>query len=163
MLNRSGLRRQAVPTGVSSCGAEQGTLALRTAKNLRSPVRSVDLSVTSVLVVTGQKCGRALSGFSRNTYCNFALWPGKNSSCTAKLMPEPTARELAQRAQVARAIAARMHNPHTKRIMTRLALTYDRLAKFVAAHEASGQNIPREQGRDEACLVRENRVRVSQS
>ena len=59
-------------------------------------------------------------------------------------MAEPTARELEQRAQEASAMAARMRN-----IMARLVLTYERLAKSAADHEANGRNAPRKQSRDE--------------
>lgn len=48
----------------------------------------------------------------------------------------PTARQLDQRAEEARAVAAQMRNPDTKHMMARLALTYELLAKHAALREA---------------------------
>lgn len=50
-------------------------------------------------------------------------------------MPEPTARQLEQRAEEARAVAGQMRDPWTRSAMANLALTYERLAKFAADRE----------------------------
>jgi len=63
---------------------------------------------------------------------------------TAKLMPARTARQLKQRAEEARAIAAQMRDPEAKRIMTTLALTYERLATFAALRESDKNAAPDE-------------------
>jgi len=65
-----------------------------------------------------------------------------------KLMPTPTARQLEQRAEEARAVAEQMRDPRTKRTMANLALSYERLAKHAAiweAREAAGRNSTFEQ------------------
>ena len=74
--------------------------------------------------------------------CNLRSWPQEGIIPTAKLMLAPTARQLEQCAEEVRAIAAEMRDRETKRIMTTLALTYERLAEFAARHEASGRNAP---------------------
>jgi len=56
-------------------------------------------------------------------------------------MAAPTARQLKQRA---RAIAAQMRDPEAKRIMTTLALTYERLATFAALRESDKNAAPDE-------------------
>src|SRR5215510_3095120 len=61
---------------------------------------------------------------------------------TAKLMPGPTARQLEQRAEEARVVAEQMRDPRTKRTMTNLALSYERLAKHAAMREAREAKAP---------------------
>src|SRR5262245_43290594 len=61
-----------------------------------------------------------------------------SSSCRAKLMPAPSARQLEQRAEEARIMAGQMHDPETKRAMVNLALSYELLAKHAAQREESG-------------------------
>jgi len=48
-----------------------------------------------------------------------------------------TARQLNQLAEEVRAVVAQMRDPEAKRIMARLALTYDRLAEFAALREVT--------------------------
>jgi hypothetical protein len=43
-----------------------------------------------------------------------------------------------------------MRNPDAKRVMARLALTYERLAKFAALHEAGDRCTPPSEGRNES-------------
>jgi hypothetical protein len=59
----------------------------------------------------------------------------------------PIARQLYERAEEARTVAAQMHDPEAKRIMITLALTYERLAKHAALREVGGRNNPPDQGR----------------
>jgi len=66
------------------------------------------------------------------------------------LVSEVTARQLEERAEEARAVAAQMRDPESKRIMARLALTYERLAKFATLRETSDRNRPLGAGRNEA-------------
>jgi len=80
--------------------------------------------------------GRALPAFSRNTCLNFAFL-AESVIAAAKLMFAPTARHLNQLAEEVRTVAAQMRDPKSKQMMTRLALTYDRLAEFAAIREAS--------------------------
>lgn len=63
-------------------------------------------------------------------------------------MPAPTARELDQRAEEARAIAEQMRDPRTKRTMANLALSYERLAKHAAMRETS--EVTPKQNREQA-------------
>jgi hypothetical protein len=53
------------------------------------------------------------------------------------MLPGPTARELEQRAEEARAIADHMHDPRAKRTMVNLALSYEHLAKHARLREES--------------------------
>ena len=73
-------------------------------------------------------------------------------AATAKLMLGPTARQLEQRAEEARAIAVQMRSPQTKQTMLNLALSYERLAKHAALREASEntEQIPPEQDGNQA-------------
>jgi len=59
----------------------------------------------------------------------------------------PTARHLSKLAEEVRALAAQMRDPNAKQMMTRLALTYDRLSEFAALREVSDQNAPSDQSR----------------
>jgi hypothetical protein len=52
-------------------------------------------------------------------------------------MLAPTARRLNLLAEEVRTLAAKMRDSEAKQMMTRLALTYDRLAEFAALGEAS--------------------------
>jgi hypothetical protein len=70
------------------------------------------------------------------------------AAATAKLMPAPTARELDQRAEEARAIAEQMRDPRTKRTMANLALSYERLAKHAAMRET--REVTPKQNREQA-------------
>src|SRR5215472_9441812 len=65
-----------------------------------------------------------------------------------KLMPTPTARQLEQRAEEARAVAEQMRDPRTKRTMANLALSYERLAKHAAMRETS--EVTPKQNREQA-------------
>jgi hypothetical protein len=64
-------------------------------------------------------------------------------------MRAPTARQLSLLGEEVRALAAQMRDPDAKQIMTRLALTYDRLATFAVLREATEQNAGSDQSRTE--------------
>lgn len=65
-------------------------------------------------------------------------------------MLERTARQLKQRAEEARAVAAQMRDPGTRSTMTNLALTYERLAKFAADREACENGSTIDRSKDKA-------------
>lgn len=64
-------------------------------------------------------------------------------------MLPPTARQLNLLATEMRSLAAQMRDRDAKQIMTRLALTYDRLATFAALREVIEQNAASDQSRTE--------------
>jgi len=71
--------------------------------------------------------------------------PGDGVIAAAKLMLNPTARQLCKLAEDVRAAAAQMRDPKAKQMMTRLALTYDRLAEFAELRDAN--DAARDKGR----------------
>lgn len=64
-------------------------------------------------------------------------------------MRAPNALQLNLLAKEVRSLAAQMRDPDAKQMMTRLALTYDRLAESAALREASDQTAPSNQSRTE--------------
>src|SRR5262249_31248040 len=55
----------------------------------------------------------------------------------------PTARQLEQRVEEARAVAEQMRDPAAKHVMMNLALSYERLAKHAAMRRQPRQSVPR--------------------
>src|SRR5215510_5391345 len=86
------------------------------------------------------RAGRALSASLPEPLLKLGVVGRRIVSATEKLMLDPSGRQLEQRADEARAVAAQMRDPEAKRIMITLAVTYERLAKFAALGEASDQN-----------------------
>jgi hypothetical protein len=54
-------------------------------------------------------------------------------------VPEPSARELVERAAEARATANRMHDPFVKRTLLAIAESYQRLADNAAKYEKTAR------------------------
>lgn len=90
--------------------------------------------------------GRALSASLPEPLLKLCVVGRRIVSATEKLMLNPSGRQLEQRAEEARTVAAQMRDPEAKRIMITLAVAYERLAKFSALREASDQNASPDEG-----------------